>query len=88
MILNVIDLKCFLIDYLYVDIDFFVQVKNFILFGDIYKSIYFLCWKEDGVQFILLVKDFGLFDCYVIEFLIDGSIFSFLVLDSWKNLQV
>jgi hypothetical protein len=24
------------------------QVKNFILFGDIHKSIYFLCWKDDG----------------------------------------
>jgi hypothetical protein len=64
------------------------QVKNFILFGDIHKSIYFLCWKEDGAQLTLLAKDFGSLDCYATEFLIDGSTLSLLVSDSRKNLQV
>jgi cleavage and polyadenylation specificity factor subunit 1 len=64
------------------------QVKNFVLFGDIHKSIYFLCWKEDGAQLTLLAKDFGALDCYTTEFLIDGSTLSLLVSDSHKNLQV
>lgn len=63
-------------------------VKNFILFGDIHKSIYFLCWKEDGAQLTLLAKDFGSLDCYATEFLIDGSTLSLLVSDSRKNLQI
>jgi hypothetical protein len=64
------------------------QVKNFILFGDIHKSIYFLCWKDDGAQLTQLAKDFGSLDCYATEFLIDGSTLSLLVSDSRKNLQV
>jgi len=63
-------------------------VKNFVLFGDIHKSIYFLCWKEDCAQLTLLAKDFGALDCYTTEFLIDGSTLSLLVSDSHKNLQV
>jgi cleavage and polyadenylation specificity factor subunit 1 len=63
-------------------------VKNFILFGDIHKSIYFLCWKDDGAQLTQLAKDFGSLDCYATEFLIDGSTLSLLVSDSRKNLQI
>lgn len=63
-------------------------VKNFVLFGDIHKSIYFLCWKEDGAQLALLAKDFGSLDCYATEFLIDGSTLSLLVSDSRKNIQI
>lgn len=63
-------------------------MKNFVLFGDIHKSIYFLCWKEDGAQLVLLAKDFGSLDCYATEFLIDGSTLSLLVSDSRKNIQV
>jgi hypothetical protein len=55
---------------------------------DIHKSIYFLCWKDDGAQLTLLAKDFGSLDCYATEFLIDGSTLSLLVSDSQKNLQV
>ncbi|EFJ10123.1 hypothetical protein SELMODRAFT_184138 [Selaginella moellendorffii] len=63
-------------------------VKNFVLFGDFHKSIYFLCWKEEGAQLVLLAKDFGSLDCYATEFLIDGSTLSLLVSDSRKNIQV
>jgi len=87
MIPNVIDLNCPR-SIIHFDIDLFAQVKNFILFGDIHKSIYFLCWKEDGAQLTLLAKDFGSLDCYATEFLIDGSSLSLLVSDSRKNLQV
>jgi hypothetical protein len=63
-------------------------VKNFILFGDIHKSIYFLSWKEQGSQLSLLAKDFGSLDSFATEFLIDGSTLSLVVSDSDKNLQV
>ncbi|XP_072956433.1 probable cleavage and polyadenylation specificity factor subunit 1 isoform X1 [Typha angustifolia] len=63
-------------------------VKNFILFGDIHKSIYFLNWKEQGAQLSLLAKDFGSLDCYATEFLIDGSTLSLVVSDADKNIQI
>ncbi|KAL0902907.1 hypothetical protein M5K25_028407 [Dendrobium thyrsiflorum] len=63
-------------------------VKNFILLGDIHKSIYFLNWKEQGAQLSLLAKDFGSLDCYATEFLIDGSTLSLVVSDDQKNIQI
>lgn len=63
-------------------------VKNFILLGDIHKSIYFLSWKEQGAQLSLLAKDFGSLDCFATEFLIDGSTLSLLVSDDQKNVQI
>ncbi|KAH1091636.1 hypothetical protein J1N35_018893 [Gossypium stocksii] len=63
-------------------------VKNFILLGDVHKSIYFLSWKEQGAQLNLLAKDFGSLDCFATEFLIDGSTLSLMVSDDQKNIQV
>ncbi|KAI3817931.1 hypothetical protein L1987_11731 [Smallanthus sonchifolius] len=63
-------------------------VKNFILIGDIHKSIYFLNWKENGSQLTLLAKDFGSLDCFATEFLIDGSTLSLMVSDDQKNVQI
>ncbi|URD80123.1 cleavage and polyadenylation specificity factor subunit [Musa troglodytarum] len=63
-------------------------VKNFVLLGDIHKSIYFLNWKEQGAQLSLLAKDFGSLDCYATEFLIDGSTLSLVVSDDDKNIQI
>ncbi|VFQ77558.1 unnamed protein product [Cuscuta campestris] len=63
-------------------------VKNFILLGDIHKSIYFLNWKEQGSQLALLAKDFGSLDCLSTEFLIDGSTLSLAVSDDQKNIQI
>ncbi|KAJ4955489.1 hypothetical protein NE237_012272 [Protea cynaroides] len=63
-------------------------VKNFILLGDIHKSIYFLSWKEQGAQLSLLAKDFGNLDCFTTEFLIDGTTLSLVVSDEQKNVQI
>ncbi|KAE9617217.1 putative cleavage/polyadenylation specificity factor, A subunit [Lupinus albus] len=63
-------------------------VKNFILIGDVHKSIYFLSWKEQGAQLSLLAKDFGSLDCFATEFLIDGSTLSLMVSDDQKNIQI
>lgn len=63
-------------------------MKNFILLGDIHKSIYFLSWKEQGAQLNLLAKDFSTLDCFATEFLIDGSTLSLIVSDEQKNIQV
>lgn len=63
-------------------------VKNFILLGDVHKSIFFLNWKEQGSQLSLLAKDFGSLDCFSTEFLIDGSTLSLVVSDEQKNVQI
>ncbi|XP_078447996.1 cleavage and polyadenylation specificity factor 160 isoform X2 [Wolffia australiana] len=63
-------------------------VKNFILLGDIHKSVYFLSWKEQGAQLNLLAKDFGSLNCCATEFLIDGSTLSLVVSDDQKNIQI
>ncbi|WCJ36530.1 Cleavage and polyadenylation specificity factor subunit 1 [Euphorbia peplus] len=63
-------------------------VKNFILLGDVHKSIYFLSWKEQGAQLSLLAKDFGSLDCSATEFLIDGSTLSLVVSDEQRNVQI
>uniref|UniRef100_A0A7N0U7D7 Cleavage and polyadenylation specificity factor subunit 1 n=1 Tax=Kalanchoe fedtschenkoi TaxID=63787 RepID=A0A7N0U7D7_KALFE len=63
-------------------------VKNFILIGDLHKSIYFLSWKEQGAQLTLLAKDFGSLDCFATEFLIDGNTLSLVVSDVQKNIQI
>ncbi|KAH7664725.1 cleavage and polyadenylation specificity factor subunit 1 protein [Dioscorea alata] len=63
-------------------------VKNFVLLGDIHKSIYFLNWKEQGAQLTMLSKDFGSLDCYATEFLIDGTQLSMVVSDDQKNIQI
>lgn len=63
-------------------------VKNFILLGDIHKSIYFLSWKEQGSQLSLLAKDFASLDTFSTEFLIDGSTLSLVVADEQKNVQI
>ncbi|CAN6480274.1 unnamed protein product [Victoria cruziana] len=63
-------------------------VKNFILLGDIHKSIYFLSWKEQGAQLSLLAKDFGSLNCFATEFLIDGTTLSLVVSDDQKNIQI
>lgn len=63
-------------------------VKNFILLGDVHKSIYFLSWKEQGSQLNLLAKDFSSLDCLATEFLIDGSTLSLVVSDDQMNVQI
>ncbi|KAK1285584.1 Cleavage and polyadenylation specificity factor subunit 1 [Acorus calamus] len=63
-------------------------VKNFVLLGDVHKSIYFLSWKEQITQLSLLAKDFGSLDCSATEFLIDGSTLSLVVADDQKNVQI
>ncbi|KAG0498836.1 hypothetical protein HPP92_003527 [Vanilla planifolia] len=63
-------------------------VKNFILLGDIHKSIYFVNWKEQGAQLSLLAKDFGSLNCCATEFLIDGTTLSLVVSDDQKNIQI
>ena len=83
-----VDVSCYLDNLFFSLITLLLQVKNFILLGDIHKSIYFLSWKEQGSQLSLLAKDFGSLDCFATEFLIDGSTLSLIVSDEQKNVQV
>ena len=85
---HVIEVSCYLHNLFISLITLLLQVKNFILLGDVHKSIYFLSWKEQGSQLSLLAKDFGSLDCFATEFLIDGSTLSLIVSDEQKNVQV
>eukprot|EP01132_Coremiostelium_polycephalum_P003714 gene3714-4627_t len=61
-------------------------VKNYVLIADMYKSIYFLKWK-DGTQLLtLLSKDYSTLNIYSTEFLINEKQLSIMVSDSSKNI--
>ena len=78
----------FIAKFIFVKSWILLQVKNFILIGDVHESIYFLTWKEQGAQLSLLAKDFGSLNCFATEFLIDASTLSLVVSDDQKNVQV
>ncbi|EPS69122.1 hypothetical protein M569_05643, partial [Genlisea aurea] len=63
-------------------------VRNYILLGDIHRSIYFLNWKEQSSQLNLMAKDFSSVNCLASEFLIDGSTLGLFVSDDQKNVQM
>eukprot|EP00897_Mesotaenium_endlicherianum_P010246 jgi/Mesen1/924/ME000117S00085 len=63
-------------------------VKNYILVGDVHKSLYFVQWREEGAQLIMLAKDFAPMDTLATDFLIDGSMLSLLACDASGNLRI
>ncbi|EFC40480.1 CPSF A subunit [Naegleria gruberi] len=63
-------------------------VRNFIMFGDIYKSVSFLRWKEKGHRLILLAKDNRPLQVVSSEFLVNNDLLGLAVIDTSKNLQI
>jgi cleavage and polyadenylation specificity factor subunit 1 len=68
-------------------------VKNFVLLGDLAKSVFFLHFREDkdpagGKHLLQLAKDFDRLKVMGTEFLIDGSALSLLSSDVDGNLHV
>jgi len=61
-------------------------VKNWVVVGDIYKSVYFLRWKEEGKSLTLLAKDFQHLHVYTTEYIIESSNLGIIVTDSSKNM--
>ncbi|CAI5992599.1 unnamed protein product [Closterium sp. NIES-64] len=65
-----------------------IEVKSFVIVGDVLKSVYFLHWREEGAQLTLLARDFSSLPITAVDFLIDGSALGLLAADTAKNLQV
>ncbi|KAL6046955.1 mRNA cleavage and polyadenylation factor subunit [Balamuthia mandrillaris] len=62
-------------------------IKNYMLCGDIYKSVFFLRWRETGHVLSLLAKDPGYLSVFATEFVVDKNQLSILVADEKKNVQ-
>eukprot|EP00743_Colponemidia_sp_Colp-15_P008724 GILK01009501.1.p1 GENE.GILK01009501.1~~GILK01009501.1.p1 ORF type:complete len:1435 (-),score=334.89 GILK01009501.1:198-4025(-) len=65
-------------------------VKNFILFGDVFKGIYFLRYRDQqgSKSLNLLSQDFEQSHVYATEFLIDETSLGLVVSDDNKNIQI
>lgn len=63
-------------------------LKNFVLCGDIYKSIFFLRWKDSASQLALLAKDVGRVSVFATEYVVDKQNLALLMSDERQNLQV
>ena len=65
-------------------------VKNFLLCGDLHKSIRFVRWKDSQGEKTLsqLGKDYEVLDCIASEFMIDGGTLSLLAADANGNAHV
>lgn len=64
------------------------SVKNYVLVGDVRKSVHFLEWRQDGQKLALLGKDFESLEAFGAEFVISGSTLGLLVTDANKNAQI
>ncbi|KAK5584382.1 hypothetical protein RB653_005993 [Dictyostelium firmibasis] len=60
-------------------------IKNYIVIGDMYKSVYFLQWK-DGKTLNLLSKDYQALNIFSTEFIVNQKTLSILVADLDKNI--
>ncbi|KAG2388687.1 hypothetical protein C9374_000126 [Naegleria lovaniensis] len=63
-------------------------IRNFILYGDIYKSVTFLRWREKGHRLIPMAKDNRPLQVITSEFLVNDQLLGMAVVDANKNLQV
>jgi hypothetical protein len=57
------------------------------LYGDMYKSVSFLRWREKGYRLRLSIRDFN--DCHVAtsDFIVYGNSLGIIVSDTNKNLR-
>jgi len=65
-----------------------VSIKNYVILGDMYKSIYFLRWKDRARQLELLAKDYDPLNVVSSQFLVDDKTVTFLVCDAEMNLHM
>ena len=65
-----------------------VSLKNFILVGDIMKSVDLLQFQEDYRTLAVISRDPHQLEVYAVEYLVDGSTCAFAVTDADKNVSV
>jgi len=63
-------------------------IRNFILYGDIYKSVTLLRWKEKGHRLIPLAKDNRPLQVVTSEFMVNNNLLGMAVTDTNKNIQI
>lgn len=63
-------------------------VKDYVMIGDVYKSIQFLRWKEFERSLTLLAKDFNPLPIFATDFSISDSNLGLVAADEWKNLSI
>lgn len=76
----------------FLDVNIFVvsvsAVKNLILIGDVFKSVWFVVFQEDPPKMIDLGKDHYPVQVYGADFLVDNSLLAMIVTDSNRNMHV
>lgn len=65
-----------------------VSLKNFILVGDVMKSVDLLQFQEDFRTLAVISRDPNPVEVYAVQFLVDNTTCSFAVTDSNKNLSL
>ncbi|RUP46454.1 hypothetical protein BC936DRAFT_146934 [Jimgerdemannia flammicorona] len=76
----------------FIDVQIYVTsvaaIKNVILLGDAYKSIWFLGFQEDPAKLALLGKDYHSLEVSCINFIIDDKSLYFLIGDAEENVEL
>ncbi|KAK1944355.1 Cleavage and polyadenylation specificity factor subunit 1 [Phytophthora citrophthora] len=63
-------------------------VKDFVMYGDVYKSVHFLRWREMQRQLVLLAKDYEPLAVSATEFSVYEKKLALLAVDMDENLHV
>ncbi|CAH1761431.1 3424_t:CDS:10 [Entrophospora sp. SA101] len=81
-----------LISVAFIDIQLYasnvVSIKDFILLGDVYKSVWFLGFQEEPAKLVLVGKDYNSLEVSCLSFLIDEPALYFVVADMDKNIHM
>lgn len=63
-------------------------VRNYVLIGDLYKSVHLLMWREHTRSLTMLAKDTRPLQIAAADFILDDDALSLVVADYEKNLQI
>ncbi|CAG8638902.1 15184_t:CDS:10, partial [Funneliformis caledonium] len=81
-----------LISVAFIDIQIYgnsvVSVKDYILLGDVYKSVWFLGFQEEPAKLILVGKDYHSLEVSCLNYLIDEPMLYIAVADMDKNIHL
>ncbi|CAG8584006.1 12053_t:CDS:10 [Acaulospora morrowiae] len=81
-----------LISVAFIDIQIYansaVSIKDYILLGDVYKSVWFLGFQEEPAKLVLVGKDYHALEVSCTNFIIDEPVLYFVVADMDKNLHL
>ncbi|CAG8433080.1 10709_t:CDS:10 [Diversispora eburnea] len=81
-----------LISVAFIDIQIYansvVSIKDYILLGDVYKSVWFLGFQEEPAKLVLVGKDYHALDVSCSSFIIDEPVLYFVVADMDRNIHL